>query len=122
MKHIDRPTQITTILKTIGSGDDAEIRVELETYVAELESRQPDRPGRIKAILKTIGSQYSADVAATLEVYISDLEARQMAVLPDDDYAPSQNPDNPPYWSHVYMVERENRRRERALRKQNNYQ
>ena len=120
MTHIDRPTQITTILKTIGSGADAEIRAELETYITDLEAKQPDRPTRIAAILRTIGSGYTADIAISLEAYISDLEARQQAVLPGADHT-SWDPDNSPAWSHQRSVEREQHRRERAVKKINNY-
>ena len=84
--------------------------------------KKPIRPAQIATILKTVGSEYPADVGTTLEAYISYLEAKQLAILPNDDYAPSLYPDNPPKWSHVRAVERENRRRIRALRRQNNYQ
>jgi hypothetical protein len=122
MKSIDRPTQITTILKTICSEDDTAISAELETYIADLEAKQPIRPARVAAILRTIGSQYPADMEISLEAYISDLEARQQADLPGNDHTPSWDPDNPPIWSNQRQVEREQHRRERALRKQNNYQ
>jgi hypothetical protein len=83
--------------------------------------KHPDRPAQIVTMLKTIGSEYSADVGATLEVYISSLEANQLVILPNDNYVPSQDQSKPPMWSHMRVVERENHRRERALRKQNNY-
>ena len=122
MKHIDRPTQITTILKTIDSGDDAEISAELETYIADLEARKPGRPTRIAAILRTIDSQYPADMGISLEVYIFDLEAKQQADLPGNDHTPPWNPNNPPAWSRQRSVEHEQRSRERALKKKNTYQ
>ena len=122
MKYIDRPTQIATILKDVFSGVDAEISAELEAYIADLEAKQPIRPARIAAILRTIGSQYPADMEISLEAYLSDLEARQQVDLPGNDHTPSWEPDNPPIWSQQRQVEREQHRRERALRKQNNYQ
>ena len=81
MTQADRSIRITTILKTIDSGDDAEISAELETYIADLEAKQPARPPRIAALLKTIDSQYPADMGISLEVYISDLEAKQQTAL-----------------------------------------
>lgn len=74
--------------------------------------KQVDRPAQITTILKTIGSEYPADVTATLEAYISSLEANQLVLLSND---------SPPIWSHMRVVERERQRRERALRKQDNY-
>ena len=122
MKHIDRPIQISTILKTMSAGDDAEVRTQLEIYIADLEAKQPDRPMRIAAILKDIGAHYPADVKAALEAYISDLEARQQAVLPDNDLAPTWDPKNPPVWSHERSVQRDRHIRKHALKKQNHYQ
>lgn len=119
--NIDRPTQITTILRTLTSGDNAEISDELESYIADLEAKQPDRPARITEILSIIGSQNSADVSRSLEAYISDLEVRQQIVLPANDFAPSRNPDKLPIWSYQRVLKREQRRRESALKKQNNY-
>jgi len=83
--------------------------------------KQPDRPARIATILATIGLEYSIDVGVTLEAYISDLEANQQAVLPNG-HIPSWDPNNPPIWSHQRQVKREQHRRERAWKKQNNYQ
>jgi hypothetical protein len=83
--------------------------------------KQPNRPAQIDTLLKTVGSEYPADVRATLEAYISSLEANQLVLRPNDNYAPSQDHTKPPMWSHMRVVERENYRRERALRKQNNY-
>ena len=120
MNHIERPTQITTILKTIHSGDDPETSAELETYIADLEAKQPDRPSRIAAILKNIGSDYPADMGTSLEAYISDLEAKQQAVQSEHNPAPAWDPNNPPIWSHQHQVEREHHRREQALKKLNN--
>jgi hypothetical protein len=121
MKAVDRPTQITTFLKTVSSKDDGEIRTELETYIADLEAKQPDRPTRIAAILRTIGSQYPADVRAFLEDYVSDLEARQQTVLPGGNHIPAWDPNNPPIWSHERSVQRDHHIREHAWKKQNHY-
>jgi hypothetical protein len=121
MKHIDRPIQISTILKTMSSGDDTKVRAELETYIADLEAKQPDRPMRITAILKDIGAHYPADMRAALEVYVSDLEARQQAVLPDNNLTPTWDTKNPPVWSHERSVQRDRHHREQALKKHNDY-
>jgi hypothetical protein len=121
MKHIERPDQITTILKTIHSGDDPAISAELEAYIAALEAKQPDRPARIAAILETISSEYPADVEISLETYISDLEAKQRAVLSSNNHTPSWDPNNPPIWSQQRHNEREQHRRQHALRKQHDY-
>ena len=83
--------------------------------------KHPDRPAQIDTILNTIRSDYPADVGDTLEAYISDLEAGQKAVLPAPDDTPSWDPDNSPRWSHRRLAKREQHRRERALRKQNDY-
>ena len=83
--------------------------------------KQPDRPAQIATVLKTIESEYSADVGATLEAYISSLEANQLVMLPTDNHPLSLFPIKPPIWSHMRVVERENHRRERAVKKQNNY-
>ncbi len=122
MKHIDRPTQITTALRTIALGDDSEISTELEAYIADLEAKQPERPSRIAAILETIASHYPAEMGISLGAYISNLEAKQQAVLPDNTQIPSWDPNNPPIWSQQRHNEREQHRREHALKKQNNYQ
>jgi hypothetical protein len=121
MKSIDRPTQITTILKTIGSGDDAAIRAELETYIAALEAKQADRPAHITAILKTLESQYPADMSIILEAYLYKLEIGQQLVLLWDSITPAKDTKSP-VWSNEQSVQREQHRRERALKKQNNYQ
>jgi hypothetical protein len=121
MKYIDRPTQITTILKDIFSGVDAEISAELETYIADLEARQPIRPVRIAATMSIIRSQYPDETGISLEAYISGLEARQQAVLPGNGFTPSWDPQNPPVWSQQRSTERKQHRQKRALQKQNNY-
>jgi len=121
MKYVDRPTQITTILKTIHSGDDDEISAELEMYIADLEAKQPNRPTQIAAILRSIDSQYPGDMGVSLKAYISNLEANQQVVQPESNHTPSWDPNNPPIWSHQRQVKREQHRREQALKKQNNY-
>jgi hypothetical protein len=83
--------------------------------------KQPHRPAQIAMILKTISSAYPVDVGAALEAYISDLETRQQAVLPGHDQTSSWDPNNPPIWSHQRSLERDQHRRERALKKQNYY-
>jgi hypothetical protein len=58
----------------------------------------------------------------SLEAYISDLEAKQQAVPPEQKQTFVWDPNNPPLWSHQHQVEREQHRREQALKKKNNYQ
>ena len=121
MTQDKRPTQVSTILTTLGSGDDP-YSVELETYIAELETKQPVRPSRITAILTSIGLQYSADIETALEAYITDLEAKQQLVSNGAEKASPYDPENPPVWSYERAKRREQHRRERAKRKRNNYQ
>jgi hypothetical protein len=78
--------------------------------------KQPDRPAQITAILKTMDSKYPAEMAASLEAYIADLEAQQQAV-PLREGATLHDPT----WFYWHGVKRAQNRRERALRKQNNY-
>lgn len=117
MTVANRPNPIKTILKTLDSGDDP-YSAELEIYIAELEAKQPVRPSRITAILTSIGLQYSADIETTLEAYISDLESKQQTVSQESD----NDPENLPVWSHERAKKRAQHRRERALKKLNNYQ
>jgi len=121
MKQSDRPAQITAILETIGSGDDAAISAELETYIADLEAKQPHRPARIATILSAIGSQYPPNIGISLAVYISDLEAKQQPALPEEKHTPVYDPNNPPVWSQLHIAEREQHRRERARKKKMDY-
>jgi hypothetical protein len=93
-------TQITSILKAISLGDGAKISAELESYIAELEAKQPHRPAHITAILSTIRSQYPADMEVSLETYISNLEEKQQAIVPSANHSSSWDPNNPPRWSH----------------------
>ena len=124
MAQDKRPTQISTILTTLGSGDDAEYSTELEAYITELEAKQPIRPTRIAVILDSIGSQYSAEMGTVLEAYITDLEAKQQVVSNEDDKTLAYDPENPPVWSYQRAKQRKQHRRERAAREwkmQNKY-
>jgi hypothetical protein len=121
MKHLERPAQISSILQTIYSRDEAEISTELEAYIADLEAKQPDRPSRIADILRNIDSQYSADIGSALESYISDLEARQQTFRSKNYQTSTWDPKNPPIWSHQHQVEREQHRRKQALQKQSHH-
>jgi len=122
MTHMKRPIQISSILKTLGTGTSPEISDELEKYITDLEARQPLRPEGIVTLLKTIGSQLSAEKARSLEAYISDLEARQKVILSENDQTPIDAPDNLPIWSYQRQADRAQHRRERDLRRRNNYQ
>jgi hypothetical protein len=79
--------------------------------------KHTSRPTQIETILKTIITDYPADTAASLEAYIADLEARTQAIVPSDNNSPSLVPDTSPIWSHERVAKREEKRRERALRK-----
>lgn len=81
---------------------------------------QSDRPAQIVAFLNTMAANYPADIAS-LEAYIAGLEAGQQTVTANNILS-LWDPENPPEWSHQRTVERAKRRRERALRKLNNYQ
>jgi hypothetical protein len=83
---------------------------------------QSDRPAQIATILKTIHSEYPDDVGAALEAYIAELETRPLAILPKHGNVRSLTPHDPPKWSQARVIERENKRRVRAFKKQNNYQ
>ena len=113
MKYISRPSPITNVLNTISADAHSET-AELESYIANLEAKQPDRPSRISEILSMIGLQYSVDVQAILEEYISNLEAKQQ---PRKNQA-AFDANNPPVWSQQRTAEREQHRHERALLKQ----
>jgi hypothetical protein len=117
MIHSDRPTQIATSLEMLRAEFPADMMASLETYMVDLEARQPDRPDYIAAILKAIGSGHSTDTAASLEAYIADLEARQQTRLPGTS-APSRDS----VWLYWHGVKRAKQHQERALRKQNNHQ
>lgn len=121
MSHINRPPKIAIILETIDSEKDTAIRTELERYIANLEARQPDRPDRIAAILKSIGTAYSAELEGALETYIAGLEAVQQPLQSEIDHHDLWDPENPPVWSQQRFMERERQRRERAVKKQNDY-
>jgi len=117
MKSINRPTPITTILKTISSGPDTAISAQLETYIADLEAKQPDRPKAITEILSVIGSRYTVDAQTSLEAYIANLEAKQQPITPVKKSVAFEA-NNPPVWSQQRTAEREQHRHERALLKQ----
>ena len=112
MAHADRPTQISEILETIRTEFPADMAASLETYLTDLESRQPDRPAHITAILKMIGSEHMTVMGTSLEAYITVLEAGQRTI-PSSKGAKSRGPERM-YW---HGVERARQRRERALRK-----
>jgi hypothetical protein len=114
MKSINRPTPITTILNTISSGSDAAVSTQLETYITDLEAKQPDRPKAITEILSMIGSRYTVDSQAVLESYIANLEAKQRPIKNQAAF----DANNPPIWSQQRTAEREQHRHERALLKQ----
>lgn len=120
MSHVNRPTQISTILETISSGQDKKISTELESYIADLEAKQPNRPARIAEILRSIGAQYPAYIEDSLEVYIADLESSQQPVKPSINRH-GWDSDNPPIWSHERAMQREHHRKERASQKRNDY-
>ena len=117
MAHIDRPTQIATILKAIETEYPDDVGASLEAYIADLEANQPKRPAQIAAILKTIDADHPLDVGMFLEGYVSDLEAKQQA-KPAHKGISSQEIEGR-YW---HGVKREQQRRARALRKQSNAQ
>jgi len=115
MKLRVRPEQIDEILKAL---DDSAVTTELKTYIADLEAKQPDRPSRVTRCLEEVALHHSTEAIASLEAYLSELEAHQQPVT---SLQSRPDPDNPPRWSHQRSVEREQRRRGRALRKQENY-
>ena len=112
MTHADRPTNIEEILETIRTEFPEDMVASLETYLADLESRQPDRPAHITTILKMIGSEQMTVMGTSLETYIAVLEAKQRMIASIKG-ARSRDPGRM-YW---HGVERARQRRERALRK-----
>ena len=116
MTYHKRPVQIDSILKTLDSGDEADFGTELETYIAELEAKQPVRPSRIVTILVNIGSQYPVEMKAHLDAYITDLEAKQQVQLEEENEVQAYDPENPPVWSYERFMRRQKRRQERAAR------
>jgi hypothetical protein len=116
MTRAHRPTQIAAILEMLRAEFPADEVASLETYLADLEARQPDRPDHIAAILKAVGSDHPSDTGASLEAYIADLEASQQ-VMPLHKAARSQDLVRL-YWQ---GVKREQHLRQRALKKFNNY-
>jgi len=111
MKARTRPEQIDSILNSLYSDDN--IVTELETYIADLEAKQPDRPTSITRCLEEVEFHHSAEAMASLEAYLSVLEANQQPVPPGKVPVSSESL----YWR---SVRREEERKARALRKQNN--
>jgi len=119
MKARVRLEQIDSILNS-KRPDDATM-VELEIYIADLEAKQPDRPSEITRCLEKVELHHSAEAMASLEAYITHLEANQQIAAPPNNMPSSRfDPENPPRWSHQRLIERAQRRRVRALKKQNN--
>ena len=94
--------------------------IELETYIAELEARQPTRPTHIISILSDIDSQYPADIVFALETYIANLESNQQATKPKQK-TPVLEGESAPIWSHKRAEQRRQRRQRRATQKQTGY-
>jgi hypothetical protein len=115
MKSPTRPTPITTLLQTLESA----LRTDLEAYIADLEAKQPIRPARIAEILQLMDSQSTSASVPLLEASLMELEVKQQYQIP---VVPTWDPQNPPVWSQQRTRERELRRQERALKKQNHYQ
>lgn len=80
MRAKARPEQIDRILNDLNPDD--ETMIELRTYIADLEAKQPDRPAPIAAILAKVVARCSAEAGASLEVYISQLEANLQSTPP----------------------------------------
>jgi hypothetical protein len=109
MKARARPEQIDSILNSLGTED--VLITELQTYIADLEAKQPDRPSSITRCLEEVALHQSAETMASIEAYLSELEAHQQPVPPGKTKAATESR----YW---HSVRRENERRARALRKQ----
>ena len=108
MKPRTRPEQIDIILNSL----DAEMTTQLETYIADLEAKQPDRPPKITKWLKEVAQRHSTEAMATLEAYLSQLEANQQPVLLDSASESTESL----YWR---SVRRKEQRRVRAQSKHN---
>lgn len=124
MDKIERPTAISDILENFNSEENAKMCVELEEYIANLESKQPDRPDRIDSILQQLAHQ-TPTMAETLKYYLQLLEASQTHQQENQSgAASSDSSDNSslPVWSHERAMQRRHHRQERAARKRNNYQ
>jgi hypothetical protein len=104
-------------LKAIETEYPDDVGTSLETYIADLEAKQPQRPAQISAILKRVDTDHPLDMGLFLEGYVSDLEAKQQA-KPARRGISSQEIEGR-YW---HGVKREQQHRARALRKQNNAQ
>jgi hypothetical protein len=117
MTHAARPTQIAAILKAIETEYPDDMGAFLEKYIADLEARQPKRPAQIDTILQSIDSDHPLDMGVFLKAYIFALEAGQGTM----SYGKSGTLRDPK-WQYWHGVKRAQQRRERALRKQHNYQ
>lgn len=118
MTHTTRPKQITTILNSLDAAKTDAGSIELETYIAELEARQPTRPTHITSILSDIDSQYPADIVFALETYIANLESNQQVTKRKQKNAPVLEGEPAPIWSHKRAEQRRQRRHRRATLKQ----
>lgn len=78
---------------------------------------QANRPPQITEILKTVFMELPTDMAASVEEYVSHLEANQQ-----DEPIISSSSMRDPTWLYWQGKKREQRRRERALKKINHYQ
>ena len=121
MIQTNRPTHITAILETYGSGDSTEIYADLKAYIADLEGKRLDRPPQITTILRTIGSQYPAEMEIALETYMFDLEAKQQPKPQSETQLPEISSRRSPGWAHQRRIQLEKRRRERLASKRNNH-
>jgi predicted KAP-like P-loop ATPase len=111
VKTRTRPEQIDKILNSLDAADD--MTIELETYIADLEAKQPDRPSGITRCLEEVALRHSAEAMASLEAYLLKLEANQQPV--PLSMAPVSTEFL--YWR---SVKREKEHKAHALRKQNN--
>ncbi len=116
MTFTHRPSEVTTILKTICSGADIKISTQLETYIVNLEAKQPNRPREITEILSVIGSHYTVGLQALLEDYIAKLEATQQPTAQTQTET-ALEANTLPAWSHQRTLERQLHRQERAFKK-----
>ncbi len=114
MTHIDKPIQISSILKTLGTRKSIEISDELEKYVMDREAWQPVSPESIVTLLKPVGSQLHADKATSLE-------ARRQVAKSEDDQIFIRATDDSPKWSHERRADRDQYRRARASKRPSNH-
>ena len=114
MTQADRPPHIAAIMRTVNTEYPSDMVATLETYLAELEARQPEQLGPIAAILRKIVADLPLDAGAALTAYIASLEARLENISPAQVASPVE-PESL-YWR---LERRASQRRERALRKMN---